>query len=283
MTFKEPLTMTESQRSEGAMVMVPRDEQGRTAYDIIRDSNRKSADLRAGIKDRSREPLLGPPDDMTVSRIILAERPEITAHDADLLAVKINEALAQPAPAPQVDLGSSLRDTHRATDGEVLARHIDEWHEDMGDVLWWTNPVREAPYLGSPLCLGRAYELSIGDFSTSVDLGGWPGYHSWWTPLPSLPVFAPPAASVSPGTSAASEPKDSPAPQGEDGWSELERLARAAYHDYALADIAVGGGMRATVSVPAFISAASPSTILKLIAAARSLPDSLATMEKVDG
>jgi hypothetical protein len=54
-----------------------------------------------------------------------------------------------------------------------------------------------------------------------------------------------------------------------DRWAELERLAKAAYRDYALADIAVGGGMRATVSVPAFISAASPATVLELIAAAR--------------
>lgn len=77
---------------------VPRDEQGRTAYDIIRDANHTSAMMRAGIKDRSREPLLGPPNDMIVSRVILSERPEITAHDADLLAVKINDALAQPAP-----------------------------------------------------------------------------------------------------------------------------------------------------------------------------------------
>lgn len=68
------------------------------------------------------------------------------------------------------------------------ARHIDDWHEDMGDVLWWTNPVTEAPYVGSPLDLGRGYELAIGEFSTVVNLGGWPGYHEWWTPLPHPPA-----------------------------------------------------------------------------------------------
>lgn len=68
------------------------------------------------------------------------------------------------------------------------ARHIDEWHEDMGDVLWWTNPVTEAPYVGSPLCLGIGYELSIGDHTQIVHLGGWPGYHEWWTPLPEPPA-----------------------------------------------------------------------------------------------
>ena len=47
--------------------------------------------------------------------------------------------------------------------------------------------------------------------------------------------------------------------------ARLRELAEAAYHDYGLADIAIGGGMRATVSVPAFINAASPSTILALL------------------
>jgi hypothetical protein len=54
-----------------------------------------------------------------------------------------------------------------------------------------------------------------------------------------------------------------------DRWADLERLAKAAYRDYGVADIAVGGGMRATVSVPAFIAAANPAAILELIAAAR--------------
>ncbi|USN15458.1 hypothetical protein KIKIMORA_03160 [Brevundimonas phage vB_BpoS-Kikimora] len=67
------------------------------------------------------------------------------------------------------------------------ARHISEWHEDMGDVLWWTCPVTEAPYVGTPLDLGRGYVLSIGDFEQDINLGGWPGYHEWWTPLPTPP------------------------------------------------------------------------------------------------
>lgn len=28
---------------------------------------------------------------------------------------------------------------------------IEEWHEDMGDCLWWFFPIQEAPYCGSPL------------------------------------------------------------------------------------------------------------------------------------
>lgn len=77
------------------------------------------------------------------------------------------------------------------------ARHIDEWHEDMGDVLWWTNPVTEAPYVGSPLDLGRGYVLSIGDFEQVIHLGGWPGYHVWWTPLPQPPTGFPATPSTS--------------------------------------------------------------------------------------
>ena len=63
---------------------------------------------------------------------------------------------------------------------------------------------------------------------------------------------------------------------------ELERLARAAYHDYALADIAVGGGMKATVSVPAFIAAANPATILALLSANREMREALRPLAPAD-
>lgn len=33
----------------------------------------------------------------------------------------------------------------------VLARPIEEWHEDIGDCLWWRFPIEEPPYCGSPL------------------------------------------------------------------------------------------------------------------------------------
>lgn len=54
------------------------------------------------------------------------------------------------------------------------ARHLNAWSEDDGDVLWWTRPVSEPPWVGTPLD------------ST------WSGYHRWWTPLPPVPtVFTP--------------------------------------------------------------------------------------------
>lgn len=76
------------------------------------------------------------------------------------------------------------------------ARPLEEWHEDMGDVLWWKFPVTEAPYVGSPTCLGQTVE--IHDYKGVVargQVGGWPGYHTHFTPLP-------PAPSTSTSTSA---------------------------------------------------------------------------------
>lgn len=56
----------------------------------------------------------------------------------------------------------------------VSARHINAYHEDFGSVVWWTRPLCEAPWIGSPLD------------------DTWPGYHRWWTPLPDPPtVFTP--------------------------------------------------------------------------------------------
>lgn len=40
---------------------------------------------------------------------------------------------------------------------------LDDWHEDIGVVLWWKFPVDEPPYCGSPL---------------DED---WPGYHTHFT------------------------------------------------------------------------------------------------------
>lgn len=55
--------------------------------------------------------------------------------------------------------------------GEV-ARPMSEWHEDMGDVVWWKFPITEPAFIGSP-----------------ID-SAWPGYHTHFTPHPALPVPA---------------------------------------------------------------------------------------------
>lgn len=51
----------------------------------------------------------------------------------------------------------------------LLARPLNEWHEDMGDVVWWKFPVDEPAWIGSPLA------------------SDWPGYHTHWTPHPAVP------------------------------------------------------------------------------------------------
>lgn len=69
------------------------------------------------------------------------------------------------------------------------ARPLEEWNEDTGDVLWWKFPVTEAPYVGSPVCLGQTVEIHAytGVVARGM-VGGWPGYHTHFTPLPSVPA-----------------------------------------------------------------------------------------------
>jgi Lar family restriction alleviation protein len=55
----------------------------------------------------------------------------------------------------------------------MVAKHIDDWHEDFGDVLWFKFPIDEAPYCGSPLS------------------DEWPGYHTHWIALPDCNLIVP--------------------------------------------------------------------------------------------
>lgn len=59
---------------------------------------------------------------------------------------------------------TALRKTHAVV--TVLARPGEEYHEDMGNVLWWRFPIVEPPYVGMP------------------DDSDWPGYHTHFTPIP---------------------------------------------------------------------------------------------------
>lgn len=58
-----------------------------------------------------------------------------------------------------------------------------EWHEDIGDVLWWRLPISEPPYCGGPTDLGYTVEFEIEANSSdrkhssckaSMMVGGWP-------------------------------------------------------------------------------------------------------------
>lgn len=74
----------------------------------------------------------------------------------------------------------------------TVAYPLSEWHEDDGDVLWWKFPIEEAPYIGSPLSLGQTVEVTLRAYGIDklmrCQVGGWPGYHTHWTPLPPIPI-----------------------------------------------------------------------------------------------
>lgn len=75
-----------------------------------------------------------------------------------------------------------------------------EWHEDIGDVLWWLWPIESAPYVGSPVCLGYSVEVEMTLATSQVTkepvsttlktmVGGWPfdedqEHRLFWTYLP---------------------------------------------------------------------------------------------------
>jgi hypothetical protein len=76
-------------------------------------------------------------------------------------------------------------------------RPIAEYHEDMGPMLWWKFPITEPPYVGSPNDRGFTVHIKT-KIATSCrfmegprpsarhcfDVGGWPGYHTHFTPIP---------------------------------------------------------------------------------------------------
>ena len=85
--------------------------------------------------------------------VVEKARSELAALEA-LVAVKdfsnvtIYEEL-QRVEAENADLRAQL-----ANAGRDIARPLDEYHEDLGPVLWWTLPVREPPYVGTTLDIG---------------------------------------------------------------------------------------------------------------------------------
>lgn len=83
---------------------------------------------------------------------------------------------------------------------------LHDWHEDMGDVLWWLWPIEQPPYVGSPLDMGHTVEAGIqlaasdGHRETGkmrISVGGWPWAGAddetlarlFWTPLPGASVL----------------------------------------------------------------------------------------------
>lgn len=65
---------------------------------------------------------------------------------------------------PNADTIEHHPDT-KAGQAAKKARPLEDWHEEMGPVLWWRFPVDEAPWCGTPNC------------------DDWPHYHTHFTPL----------------------------------------------------------------------------------------------------
>lgn len=74
----------------------------------------------------------------------------------------------------------------RSQDSAQVARTIAEWTEETGPVLWWKFPIDEPPYVGTPLDLPTSIKLTVNGRHVlgHADIGGWPGYHTHWTPIP---------------------------------------------------------------------------------------------------
>ena len=70
----------------------------------------------------------------------------------------------------------------------LTLRLLAEWHEDDGEVLWWKLPITEPPYVGSPLDEGVLVTIKVADrdYSQGIYVHGWPGYHTHWSPIPSV-------------------------------------------------------------------------------------------------
>ena len=79
----------------------------------------------------------------------------------------------------------------------VTAQPVAEYHDDLGDVIWWRGmPPTESPWVGNPYDLGHTIELRTQDgleprIASSCQIGGWPGdgyfTHFSMIPEPSLP------------------------------------------------------------------------------------------------
>jgi hypothetical protein len=70
-------------------------------------------------------------------------------------------------------------------------RHISEYHEDYGNVLWWDSDVcdsHEPPYIGIP---------SSSDFNRDPE---WCTPYLWWSPLPDLGPLVAAAEAARPTT-----------------------------------------------------------------------------------
>lgn len=98
---------------------------------------------------------------------------------------------ASPAIYAALSLDAQPQFSSAPSTEPTQARALSEWHEDYGNAVWWTLEdgqwLGEPAYIGSPLDLGRTILITIDGKEMTCDVGGWPGYHTHWTPHPEQP------------------------------------------------------------------------------------------------
>lgn len=106
-----------------------------------------------------------------------------------------------------------------------VARPADEWHEDMGPVLWWTDPIDEPPHVGGQTDLGYPIEVHTNRGVVAKGyVGGGPDYHPFFTPLPDCDRIVAALERAKEAERAAGGPHDIPAPVARpaDEWTDPE-------------------------------------------------------------
>jgi hypothetical protein len=113
---------------------------------------------------------------------------------ADPSSLAVREFSPEDTAAFEAAWASFTNRPVRLLPGGQVARPLEEWREDIGDVLWWKFPVTEPPYCGSPQDCGQTIELhSHSGIEARAFIGGWPGYHTHWTrfAVPDAPLAPP--------------------------------------------------------------------------------------------
>lgn len=121
----------------------------------------------------ARQPVGEHPMEMRICELrhvsLKPNRPYVFTVDANCAKCRADAVYAlghtDTKPAQAVELGPV----------PLIARALAEWHEDDGNVLWWSWCGRD--WAGEPAWAGTPNDSD------------WPGYHTHWTPHPSQPAL----------------------------------------------------------------------------------------------
>lgn len=122
---------------------------------------------------------------MHAEKVIAAlHRPEPQTENCEGVTAHLASEFLPPADAVRLALADEMERWRE----DMVPRPADEYHEDMGSALWWKFPIEEPPYVGGPNDLGQTVEVTVQAFGVDkmmrVNVGGWPGYHTHFTPIP---------------------------------------------------------------------------------------------------